>query len=50
MSPDLQADQCAGPGSRLSPHPVLGPRVLPQAELREGALEVSGLQVRLADF
>ena len=46
MSPDLQADLCAGAGSGLSPHPVLGPRVIPQTQLREGALEMPGLQVR----
>ena len=46
MSPDLQADLRAGAGPGLSPHPVLGPRVIPQTQLREGALEVPRLQVR----
>ena len=45
VSPDLQEDLCAGAGSRLSPPPVLGPRVLPQTQLREGAVEVSSVQV-----
>ena len=50
MSPDLQADLCSGARSGLSPHPVLGPRVIPQTQLREGALEMSGLQVRTSVF
>ena len=46
VSPDLQENLCAGAGSRLSQPAVLGPRVLPQTQLREGAVEVSSVQVR----
>lgn len=45
MSPDLQADIFARAGPGLSTHPDFRPGVLPQAELRQGPVEVPRLQV-----
>ena len=46
LPPDLPADGGAGPGPRVQTHPVLRPGVLPQAQLREGGVEVPRVQVR----
>ena len=45
MSTDFQAHQLAGPGPGLSAHPVFRSGILPQAQLQQGAVEVSCVQV-----
>lgn len=47
VSHHVQEDNTASEGTRLQTHPVLRLGIVPPDELREGFLEVSGLQVSL---